>query len=161
MSLIEAHGWDAVFTSDTWKDACGRPGTSTRPVVLWQEDDGDVVGLVVSDSGAGKMRAASSYSNFVGYRERSAEAPSAVVPAEPGWFVVQRDSSDSAAAWRDPVVAWSITDDGWIVRAIALTPEQQAPVFEEDGLRVFVHDPAAPRVAGATAWPVEDEEQGT
>jgi hypothetical protein len=111
-------GWEAQFKY-TGKGADGEEHTHwvEHAVASWLESDGRVVGLIQDDNKDRRgLSSAESSSNFAGYREIE---PVTYLPAETGWWVVQRvQGEENNVAWWERVVAWSIEEGGWNVGAV-------------------------------------------
>ncbi len=127
---------------------------SEKPVVLWQDDAGAVRGLVAPEAGR-SLRAAESYSNFVGYKEAKTHG---YVAAPPGWWSVWKlREGDGGGGWWVRVVAWVISDEGCELRAVEEPGYGgKSSVSEADlGVR-FVYD-GKRKVSGDGPWPFGDE----
>lgn len=96
--MIPAHGYVARFKQTsgdrTWYDE--------MPVIAWDEDRG----ALVADEKTGRLRAASSYSNFA--RVSPASAP--IVGAIPGGGWVVEYEEDGTSTY--PVLGWLVHGDG-------------------------------------------------
>ncbi|WP_455359991.1 hypothetical protein [Streptomyces sp. SYSU K21746] len=81
-----------------------RPYVTTKPVIAWGDDG---VALV-ADEKTGRLREASSYSNFSGVAPADAE----VVGAVPGgtWRAEFSTDEEGTVSW--PVLAWLVRSDG-------------------------------------------------
>ncbi|MFD9225243.1 hypothetical protein ACFWDI_35765 [Streptomyces sp. NPDC060064] len=89
----------------------GRPHFSTKPVIAW-DDDGCAL---VPDEKTGRLREASSYSNFAGLAP--ADAPVIGTAPGGGWSAEHRtDNGDTEAT---PVLAWLVHADGSLTPTIA------------------------------------------
>ncbi len=143
-TILDAHGWNATYTTDY--------GTISLPLVFWLVDDGIPLGFVLSQR-TGRPASAERASNFAGY-ERDGDADATTVPAECGWWIVERDGNGSEYAYWSKVLAWRVPADGIGVKAIgAPFPDGQATVAEVEDDRIqFVFDPTRTPVAHGH-WP--------
>jgi hypothetical protein len=148
-TMITAHGWKATFKTDY--------GQITEPLLFWLSEDGIPVGYIVS-ARTGRPVSAERSSNFDGYA-RDEDADATIVPAESGWWIVERDGGESERAYWSKVLAWRIVNDGFGVKAIGCPfPTGEATIAEvEDGRIQFVFDPAREPIADGP-WPTPANE---
>lgn len=144
-SMIDARGWKATYKGE-------RGSTFSEPLVFWVLDGDEPVGYMLSHK-TGRPVPADRASNFEGY-ERDDDADAAILPAEPGWWIVYRDSNAPDQAYWAKVVAWRVTLDGFDLKAIGAPADTGEPTIEsvkEDHVR-FVFEPT--RIAdGLGSWP--------
>jgi hypothetical protein len=100
-----AHPYDARFRHESH----GKTHFTTKPVIGWS-DEGSAM---VADHKSGRLREASSYSNFAGI----AQADPATVGVIPGggWRAEYRD--DDGQSVSEPVLAWMVRGDGSCIPA--------------------------------------------
>lgn len=128
MSIIEARGWKAVFTSSSPDIPPGR--RHTLPVIFWRElEDGSIEGLVPnSDKHAEEFASVHTvrhagrlhHEQFEFFRYEPSDEACSVVPAEPGWFVeIRGDEWVPDVEWT-PIIAWRIHHLDKRLEAVAL-----------------------------------------
>lgn len=96
------HPYEARYSHEN--PTGGRPYFTTKPVVAWDEDGA----AMVADQKTGRLREASSYSNFAGL----AKADAAVVGVVPGGTWRAEFSTDEGGTTSWPVLAWLVRADG-------------------------------------------------
>ena len=89
----------------------GKQHFSTKPVIAW-DDDG---AALVPDEKTGRLREASSYSNFAGLAP--ADAPVIGTAPGGGWYAEHR--TDNGDVDSIPVLAWLVRADGSLTPTIA------------------------------------------
>jgi len=87
MGICPGTGWEAEYK-----------GSISLPVVVWHGDDDGVFGYVVDDK-SGALRRATSYSNFLGYREIEEEYTG--IP-EDAWLEVELVTGRRFTGRREP-----------------------------------------------------------
>ena len=140
--ITQAHGWDALFSST---DSSGKTFPDKKPVVCWVADsDGRVKGYVNDANRYRKgLSCAEDYSNFEGY-ELSEQHGGTVIPAVPGWWIVERFSEDPPSGAWDRVIAWVVFHNGEIDQVKALPePDADGSTFLADPSEKvrFIYDP--------------------
>lgn len=117
-----------------YQAGAGREYFEDKEIVGWTRDharDAPVPWIMEDD----RLRRASDFTNYVGlgYAEHP-RVRAAVVPAQTGWFAVQRLKDQENRAWWNPVIAWAIADDNWSVIPVV------TPMADDSSLRT-VTDP--------------------
>lgn len=136
MALLAADGWQALFEGKD--EATGEKRTFTEDLIGWLEDEGEVVGICLNASG--HVVRATSMINFRSYEQGDSTT---IVPAAPGWWVVQRVTGGEAdEAWWSPVITWIVGKNGYPLEAVGLPDSEGFTILNEsrDG-RVFVYEP--------------------
>lgn len=148
-TMIAAPGWKATFKTDY--------GQHTEPLLFWLSEDDIPVGYIVSNR-TGCPRAADSIGNFEGYI-RDEEIDAVTVPAESGWWIVERDGGSSNGAYWSKLLAWRIFNDGFGVKAIGV-PDPDGSSYPreatEDKIQ-FVFDPGREPISDGL-WPTPANE---
>ena len=109
-TMIDARGWAASFRS------AGTHIGHTTPLLFWVLDGTTPVGYILSET-TGRPASAESFSNFACYESDDA-ADATIVPAEPGWWIVERDGNGSDRGYWSKVLAWRISSAGYGLQAI-------------------------------------------
>ncbi len=150
-TMIDARGWAARFRS------VGTHIGHTTPLLFWVFDGPRPVGYTLSET-TGRPVSAESFSNFDCY-EPDVDLDATIVPAEPGWWVVERDGNGADRGWWSKVLAWRITNDGYGVKAIGTPfPDGEATLVEvsEDKVQLVFDPERAPCADGP--WPTPADE---
>lgn len=100
----------------------GREGHVDREIVMWTNnpDDDHPYGWFIDDDG--KLQRADGWSGLTELFVSSSGIDPTVVPAESGWFAIERYSDNPEKGWCMPILAWLIAPAGTSVRAV-LVPD--------------------------------------
>ena len=157
MGIISGGNWVARFKH-------GEKETrhyEDQPVVIWQESDGRVEGLIVDSSrrASGRLRSAESYDNFHTYDEQD-DIPHTIEIAPTGWWLVEKEES---GVWWTRILAFGFDKTGWGQWAVVVAGADGYTETERPSeTKLFFFDPQ--REGGNWVkgeWPTEVDEGST